>query len=331
VSEARKNRKMIQKAVGKAQKLANRVRYKCMVPDCNDDAIKSHSQQKEMQLRSISQSGEVYALHRNRYQLLKHVNPEKILTLRRTGLGKASAFPGFCKKHDDSIFSPIESGRLEKNNVTQVALFLLRSLGYEYAQKRTSLIYHDALLNIGGRYFQPEMVETLKYMMFGINLYLKQDAPYYFDRVFGALESNDFSEVNFNWKLINSNVNASCCCVFSPVKDLDARYEMQGTGNLQPLMSFNLVPSEHETHVITAWLTEHDAYTGWIEGETSEIDDFEMYINRCAITESEDTCFSPALWEGLSDEKKRETLNAMRHELWRGDLDEIPIIIEIPK
>src|SRR2546425_1263559 len=71
MSEARIKRRLLQKALGKAEAAANRLVFNCLYPGCSNTAIRSHSQQREQQLRSISQAGEVYALRRNTYQGLK--------------------------------------------------------------------------------------------------------------------------------------------------------------------------------------------------------------------------------------------------------------------
>jgi len=66
-------KRAIAKAFGKAQKKINKLRVKCFYPDCNLDAIDSHSQQKLGQLKRIDENSEVYGMQRNHYQTLKQL------------------------------------------------------------------------------------------------------------------------------------------------------------------------------------------------------------------------------------------------------------------
>ena len=69
---SREEKRKIQKSIGKIQKKLNKEKFICITPNCNEYAISSHSQQKEGQLRSISENGLVYAIDRNIYDIFKN-------------------------------------------------------------------------------------------------------------------------------------------------------------------------------------------------------------------------------------------------------------------
>ena len=62
-------KKKIMAGLGKVEKAANRRKYKCILPECNEDSIKSHSQQKRHQLESISEESKVIAMKKSLYDV----------------------------------------------------------------------------------------------------------------------------------------------------------------------------------------------------------------------------------------------------------------------
>ncbi|MEO1535618.1 MAG: hypothetical protein AAFS11_08680, partial [Planctomycetota bacterium] len=68
------------------------------------------------------------------------------------GTGKASAFPGFCSRHDTALFSDIEREVL-KPTVRQLTLIAYRMLCHELVAKRGQLrmSVRDAELNPDNR------------------------------------------------------------------------------------------------------------------------------------------------------------------------------------
>ena len=60
--------KLIQKGLGKAQKASARIKYKCLLPSCTKNGIRSHSQQKKHQLNSIAENLKVISVEKNIYK-----------------------------------------------------------------------------------------------------------------------------------------------------------------------------------------------------------------------------------------------------------------------
>src|SRR5690606_28429907 len=97
--------------------------------ECDKKIIKAHSIQNSQSLSSIAKDGHVYQLaHKYRHQIRTFSEYEKI------GINEASIFKGFCKKHDNEIFEPIDNARLEPN-AEQIFLYAYRSLCKEIYQK----------------------------------------------------------------------------------------------------------------------------------------------------------------------------------------------------
>lgn len=320
-------RRAVTRAFGKAQKKINKLRVKCFYPDCTLDAIDSHSQQKLGQLRVIAENGEVYGMQRNHYQTLKKLPDSPFLV--RTGIAEASTFKGYCAKHDKSVFEPIELRPLKPDDEEQAFVLFVRAFSYEFAQKRRMLEWYTLILNEVRSFVARDLLEYLELMRDGNAAFFRQDAPYYMNRIFSALENRDFSDLTTVWKTLSENIGLSVCCVFSPLLDKHENHMKNTWGTPQPMVAFNLVPGESVTHVITSWFPNSDAFCDWINDEIGAREGLELYINRCAFAESEDTCVRPSLWESLSEKDRKDTEIAMASYHVRGSLDSIPRIVRL--
>lgn len=325
--DARLYRLAVTRAFGKAQKNINKFRAKCLHPDCSLDAIDSHSQQKLGQLRAISESGEVYGMQRNHYQTLKTLPDGPLLV--RTGIAEASTFKGYCSKHDEAIFKPIESRPLEPDDEEQAFILFVRAFSYEFAQKRRILEWQTSILKEVRNIVAKDVLEYLEARREGLVAFFKQDAHYYMVRVFSALENKDFSDLTTVWKTVNENIGLSTCCVFSPLLDGHEEHMKKTWGIPQPLVAFNLVPGKSATHVVASWLPNSNEYCNWINEEIRTKEGLELFINRCAFAESEDTCLRPSLWESLSASEKKTAELAMVSIHNRSPLASMPKIVKL--
>jgi len=324
--DQRAYKRTLAKGIGKLEKKIKKEKHKCLIPDCSKTAIRSHSQQKEKQLRSIATDGCVYAMQRSIYQSIK--NPDEPLIISKQGLSEASTFPGFCEKHDKDLFHPIDNSQIAENS-EQAFLIFMRSFCYEIAQKRRGLKWMNGLI---------ELLETLgnnnlrevEIMRDGIKHFTELDSVYYLDRLWAAYCSRNFEIVETKWITANKNIGISSSCIFTPHVNAHELYEnYMCKGKPQPLLSFNVIPEQQKSHIVISWFKEHAELTSWIKDRICSNDSIEEFVNYGAFAESEDTCISPVVWESLSDEKKLSIKESMRHELWRSELDKIPMIVSV--
>lgn len=75
------------------------------LPSCSGKIITAHTIPKSSSLDAISRDGHVYALKPGLDTL---VRTGGTYDLELVGINKASTFTGFCSKHDDQIFAPLE-------------------------------------------------------------------------------------------------------------------------------------------------------------------------------------------------------------------------------
>lgn len=164
----------------------------------------------------------------------------------------------------------------------------------------------------------------------GIKKFLERDAVFYFEKLWSALDENKFDILESEWITVDKNLGISSSCKFSPLLNMHDVYMKYINGNsAQPLLTFNVVPERDKTTIVLTWLKEHGELTAWVKDKTENLEGKEELINMGAFAESEDTCISPLIWESLSEEMILSVKNAMRHELWRGELGKIPKVVKL--
>lgn len=112
---------------------------------CSGKAISSHTVQKGDALKSIAEKGHVYQLTvANPYS---QTRPR--IDFVNTGLRKASVFPGFCKRHDNDLFSEVERNAV-LGSKRQAALIGYRVICLELFKKEANaqLFSDEALRKI---------------------------------------------------------------------------------------------------------------------------------------------------------------------------------------
>lgn len=296
--------KKIMAAAGKAQKTADKASHTCLVPGCSAKAIGSHSQQRNGQLKAIAKNGEVYAVEKNLYKALKKQQQRYTVRFTRMPISKASVFPGFCSKHDSEIFSPIERAPLVVGNDSQAALLFLRAHAFEYLQKKRVYIWDKSFVESVGHQLTYDVKRNYEAKMIGISQYLELDAPYYFDTTFKALTSPTYDGLKSAWIEIPKNLLVSVSCCVSPLMHRHIDYMTDNHNDVQPAVSFSVVPNSKSTHVVVTWLNEHSDLSSWFREALNSDKELELLINQCVFGESEDTCISPTIWSKLSAEEK---------------------------
>jgi hypothetical protein len=320
---ARTRRKVIKKAAGKIEKQLGKQRYDCLYPNCQSTAIRSHSQQKEGQLRAISEKGIVYVLKPNPYQLIR--NKTNKFNLKEVGIKEASTFAGYCALHDGQLFKDIEIKPLQEGDNRQAALLFLRAISYEIARKQRGATFQALVLKEIQSVLALDVIEHGA----GIDWFLKRDAPFYLNLAVGFAENDSLGKLTTVWKVVPRNILISCTCCLSPYLDEhESKFDATGT-EIQPVVTFSAIPNSDSTHIVISWLKQdHEAAEWIIEAAESNL---EALIDRFAFAESEDTCVNPKLWESLPEPTRSEILHAMRLTYHRGSLEEAPKVVRLNK
>ncbi len=120
-------------------KRAYEVTQQCFIMGCDDNPISAHSIANSRLLRTIADDGEVMYLSPGR------MNADGRLAMVPTGRRKASAFPGFCEKHD-KVFEPIDNQDYAAGDQKMEYLFAMRASAREYTVRRAMVENHRQLV-----------------------------------------------------------------------------------------------------------------------------------------------------------------------------------------
>src|SRR5258706_8331890 len=99
------------------------------------ESIDAHSIQKSAVLSLVAQNGKIYAPSKNFGDTKRSKGR---ITFTKQGVGKVSTFRGFCGKHDNELFEPIDNSPLAPSQ-EQITLYAYRSLCREIFVKENSV------------------------------------------------------------------------------------------------------------------------------------------------------------------------------------------------
>lgn len=118
----------------KKQKNKGRCLHHLSGERCNE-FINAHSIQKNAVLSKIERGGKVYQYSKK----MSDFNKQRLaMPFTLEGINRVSTFKGFCKKHDNELFEPIDNSPLIPNEL-QVFLYAYRSMSKEFFVKENSL------------------------------------------------------------------------------------------------------------------------------------------------------------------------------------------------
>ena len=321
---------LLKRMAGQMQAKLDKATFRCMAPHCKQHAILSHSQQKKGQLKHIAEDGLVYAQDRNFVRALPQLcSGNELAVLRKSRIGEVSVFRGFCSQHDQHIFAPLERNELIPGNPQQAILLTLRAFSYEFAQKEinTARIKYLREVKVPEGLWD-DWSEDRKTDM---ELNVRCDGPAFMSEALAILERGALDQVHMIWRVLDETLPISCCAVFSPLLERHNEVMRPWFGQVQPAVALNIIPGKNVTHVVFSWFESTNEHARWLTKVPDTPAKFAKLINQIALCETEDTCFRPSFWEGLSRKMQLSVVRAMRSNDIRGSLTQVPMAVRIKK
>lgn len=158
---------------------------------CNSH-IAAHSIQKSGQLSLISENGHVYRISGDRSDLNKTGG---LLTLKKIGINKVSTFNGFCGRHDQELFKPIDRYPLSPSK-TQLALYSYRCLCREYFVKENAATVLENVKNHPELDNQHRQILELSQIGQNLGFEILKTHKKSFDN---SLQNNDFDDFEYTY------------------------------------------------------------------------------------------------------------------------------------
>ena len=275
---------------------------------CNE-IIRAHSIQRNQSLSAIALNGNVYKINSNIGSLKKNKGR---LIYEKYGINKVSTFLGFCKKHDNELFEPIDNNLLIPTDL-QVLLYSYRSLCRELFVSENAL---ELVNNQLGKGINQNAIKNMLsgYVIgksFGLkNLKMHKDA---YDK---SLVNKSFSDIKYVIFQSSQKPIIAFSGIFYPDFDFLGR-PLQNLGDqtrdLQ-LLIFCSAPIENGWAYLFAWHKTSSkvcvdfmrSLATMIHEDTDLLSD---HLFRLAITNCENLAISPKWWEKLDEDKKEKIID----------------------
>ncbi|RPI84336.1 MAG: hypothetical protein EHM34_03795, partial [Nitrosopumilales archaeon] len=272
---------------------------------CNE-IIKAHSIQKNQSLSAIAQNGHVYKISSDIGSLKENKGR---LTYKKYGVNKVSTFLGFCKKHDNELFEPIDNDLLKPTD-QQVLLYSYRSLCRELFVSENALELAKSQLEKGVNQ------EAIKNMLsgyvrgksFGLENLKRHKSCY--DK---SLLNKSYSNIKYVIFQSSQKPVIAFSGLFYPDFDFLGR-ELQNLGDqtqdLQ-LITFCSTPMKNGWAYLFAWhKTSSKVCVDFIRSLATMIynnrSSLSDHLFRLAMTNCENLAISPKWWEKLDQDIKEK-------------------------
>ena len=225
---------------------------------CSKQISKAHTVPKSGSLERIARAGHVYSFAPNVSSLSKN---EGILVPELVGINRASTFTGFCSRHDDAIFAPLEKINFSCSS-EQCFLLAYRALTREAFTKAAALSLTSLRHNSdrGSPVIDQATIQTFNFFHeTGLRAGLRDIAHYkaLYDEV---LLSSRFVDVRAYIIEIDNAPPVMCSGGVFPEQDFEGT-NLQDVADLRTtpdLLNFAAFHGGISGAVVFAWLPESD-------------------------------------------------------------------------
>ncbi len=281
-----------------------------------DMAIESHAIQKSSLHLISDKRNKVYTQHTSLS------SPNDIVSIKKVGINKASTFRGFCAKHDNELFQPIEDHPLQ---ICEEHAFLLH-----FRAERKQLYYYNRLMACYYNDVSPDDGNSLWYFYALRTAFHFQtgNRTWVIGSKAGAnlddvITSGDYSSTRFVGLIIDRVPEIMTCACVTPVVDVTGN-TLQDITNPQYLhsISISVLPYGTENGVILfSWVGESKVCERFIRSIlTLPTQAICATIVRMLFHRVKDIYFSPHWWNKLPPDAKASLSERFLH-IFRGRPD----------
>jgi len=295
-------------------KKVNKKTRQCLVNGCKNNAIKSHALQKKGILKEISSKNHIYQFS-NVPLFLK--DKKGNYELKKRGINDVFTFPGFCALHDTSVFSNIETNKIQANSIESARLHSYRAISQEIRRKEIAIDLANDLLDTN-----PPLDIIMSFHFYKKGLLSGIENLNFFKN---ELEKEIFTEYSiFEYQIVELPKIEVCISAPLTIKnenESDADILDENGNFVNKIITTNILnifPIKNKTLVL---LAQHPKYPcDWSsdlinELKNSEKTNYKKIISDIISTRAEFWCISPKLYESINKKKKERLL-----EIWKNEV-----------
>ncbi|MFL9992389.1 hypothetical protein PQR34_14345 [Paraburkholderia sediminicola] len=292
---------------------------------CSPKVIGSHTVQRNGGLSAIAEDNHVLSTKKGLLSLEKN---DGDIVPARIGLKDASTFPGFCNKHDTSMFLPAEGQDAALNKETAF-LLSFRALAYEYVMKQYNIASHGVKrdnLDRGVSFAQQVAVQSwIDGVAKGTRMAL-DDIGRWKAKYDSAYINQDYSGYRAYFVEFDSVLPFVGAGAFMPEFDfLGNTLQSLGAGAGLEHVAINVTVLGGKTVAAFGWWPEsHDATNRFVESFAGLPDDAKASaLATCAFEHLENVYYRESWWKGLSTDEQRAFDELIRGGLIRKSSDSL--------
>ena len=266
-----------------------------------------------MHAHSIQRSGQLQAIAENNHvtrvdpRLGSYVRNKGKIGVEKISCKKVSTFYGFCKRHDNELFYPIDDFALVPTE-KQVMLYSYRCLCREYFVKENGAMlvknYLDNKVSL-----EPEFRSFALGMLSGFESlhFHKQE----FDR---SLSSKSYSDVMYVCFKSKDNWHTQFSGTLYPDYDFQGNklQDLASLDRLKEMITFFTAPIDDGWAFVFAWHKSSNAVSSKLVSSLAKAmhrgEKVEDCLFRFSISCCENHAFRTSWWDNLKDETKSEIL-----------------------
>lgn len=280
---------------------------KCLAFDedeCEGDIKNAHSIQNNRILNRISKDNHVYYIRAN----MTKTGPEAVLEL--ISKNKASAFFGFCDKHDTQLFRPIEVIQYN-NEPEQNFLFAFRAHAIEYHRKIRKFNHFREIIKINpGFLLKNDGVYLYRVHQFDVEDCEKDQNVFKSD-----FNINDFTRLRTIFRQLDYEIKFATSTSFTVQYDLEGNEinNIYSLDNVEmPSIYLNVYPVNNGTNIIISYhKKDEEKYNNYFNQlDSLSNEDLSKYLNYLIINYTENVFFHPDLIDNLTERQKKSLLDS---------------------
>ena len=269
---------------------------------CEGKIIKAHTIQRNGGLNRIARDGHVYTLLKDG-PMFDKTRWDPGSGPNRIGTRKASTFTGFCVRHDNELFAPLEKVPFDGSPL-QVVLLAYRAICYELYMKERDLAGSELRREADrGRppHIQVAMWESNSLHESGVQKAIREcdRLKSLYDQI---LFEEDFDGLGYYVIEFGKSPEVMCSATSQATHDFQGN-RIHALGHLNipaSWLAFSLIATDDGGAAVFSWLADHkksrDVIRTLHELPDSAIPDA---IIRFMFEFFENTYFSPGWWDGL--------------------------------
>ena len=290
-----------------------------MKNECEGPIINAHSVQNSFVIDQLEKDGHVY--------VLEHEGNGEI-DFKLKSRNKAGGFSGFCMKHDNQIFGPIDfssESDVQLFTSEQITLFHFRALTREYWSKLNAIKCFKILTKAYDEHDSEVIYKVYPFLRAELeidweminNRILKdalegqkfgaEDARPYYESCLYQINNRKFHLTKGCAFLIDKSVQFAVCSSISPVVDFEGTPLNDFMSKKIHHMGINLFPNgQGKTHVILTWHRSSDHCLSKVGNQLLAMSPLkrEISISKFIIAHSENIIWGREYIEKMPDALK---------------------------